>query len=1006
MTAPENRESGIEASSPRSDGSHDRSQESMRENDFYIISRLGPSASYAFTEQKAFADGGKSFIDVPHLYTDFHPHTIRAGFLQKRRTVTGFFSRRMVEVSGGKITWTKPDDLSSNSFVSCRSLAGSVVRILKEGNRFVKNGADQHVFIVYLAYDTRKFTIAPLIFAAESEYDMKKWIHAIRLASGWLYQPPCLVAFPQRLCGLLLVEIISVDNILAADWNGKSDPYVIVEFDGLLARTATHYETLTTFFNQIVTLPVYNDDPNTSINFMIFDEDSLKTHDLLGGITVPLHSLGFNKEVVWDSVPLRALKGSVGGKSIGSDQFGTISFRTLYRSSKVTQLLPLHQIPTVMEEGARSVSIASQRMSLDQYPKSQHTFDRRTLTSPASIEDMLKTVVEDSSASETEADLSPRKSSQKDSSFSPKSIKSDDSTPSSPTSSPKAKSSSQDDSQKTDEGYEFSIEMFKKQLQRIVAIFKIFEIFSSIGYFFSWRDPKWTLLMYSWITWVFLVHPESSLMFFFVFILKLVVQSHPNFGDLKLEIQSSWHEMRARVTGIQYSRSKTSPADFPDEYRVYECQRRKIAGAMTIVSTMVKVTTVVPAQMAVHATTAVAAPLLAENSQGEDRPMSPVAKATATAQEAKKELENLFLNFSAKNLRKETESEWVSSCGIALEESPSTVVDGIKIKWHVMVKTNVTDKNGWEYARNFPSLSTLTSPSRSMIHDARSVAWGSGHFSSRFKLHRHWVRRRVWIGKPIRAAFDSEEPIKLSDVVSSMDDNSAETLLEKEKKRRSLYAKFWQLMDEGRKLQNILFGLASQLESIKNLFTWKSRWITSMIFWAIMIVLMASLIVPQFAFTWLIITFILVDHMSDVQRKMKLTKPLVEVLKKEVLSSNIPPSWKEILNDKLSSYFSKMDEIYLEVSVSVLCSMFQRACDKLWFPGAVKLTLNDFEISSSGGPVVLGDVLEKIYLLANHGDADWWKSIKVSIHPKNLIKGHLVSDWEEYDPNSVFTKTH
>ena len=57
----------------------------------------------------------------------------------------------------------------------------------------------------------------------------------------------------------------------------------------------------------------------------------------------------------------------------------------------------------------------------------------------------------------------------------------------------------------------------------------------------------------------------------------------------------------------------TSPmgdAGGTSEIRVYECQRRRIAGAMAMLSTMVKVTTVIPAKMAVAAGTAVASPLL------------------------------------------------------------------------------------------------------------------------------------------------------------------------------------------------------------------------------------------------------------------------------------------------------------------------------------------------------------------------------------------------------------
>lgn len=611
-----------------------------------------------------------------------------------------------------------------------------------------------------------------------------------------------------------------------------------------------------------------------------------------------------------------------------------------------------------------------------------------------------------------------------------------------------------------DQGYEFSIEMFKKQLERIVDILKIFQIFNSFGYFLSWRDPQWTLIGYAWLSWVCLLEPQSALMFVYVLLLKLLLQSHPCFPDLVEEWETRWlklYELYKRLlphksvipstkSGFKklrifssFGSSSSIMSNYgagPEEYRVYECQRRRIAGAIKVLSTVVKVTAAMPIQMAVAtgtavvaagtaaasaAATAVAAPLIQSNDEREEKreeekkpsvhnPLSPLTKVRAT--DVKKDIENLFVNFSSKNLKSGIESEWVNMCGAPLGDSPSTVIDGVKIKWNVSMRKNLTDKNGWEYGRTLPPLSgadVVNADQTTIMYDPRSAVWGAGQFGEKFKLHRHWVRRRVWIGTPVRMAFESEEPIRLADIIASTADKGGDELMaDKKRGKKSLYARFWQIMDEGRKLQNVLFNASTKLESIKNLFTWKSRWITSLIFWVFLIVLILTVTISQFVLSWTFVSLLLVDQLTDIQKKMKLTKPLLDAIKVEIEAASIPVLWKNILRIRMASYFSRMEEVYTEVSVSVVCDIVQKACDKVWFTNAVVLTLNDFEISttSEGGPVTLGVLLENIYLLANHGDESWWKSEKVAIHPKNLFNGHLVSDWEEFDPLSIFVRSN
>ena len=840
---------------------------------------------------------------------------------------------------------------------------------------FARLSSGQYVFVVYLAYDAREVSVEHVCLAAESEEDMHKWMHAIRLASGWLYYAPCTQPLARRLSGLLVVELIGVENVVAGDWNGKSDPYILLEFEGQLARTPTHYRKLTTSFNHVVTLPVHNDDPNLCLNLLVFDEDTLSTDDLLGGLSVPLHALGFNKEIVWDSVPLRHVAGSLRGRLGGSDQYGTVSFRTLFRSSKLTQFLPRKQVPGDEERSRVILQHQESAHALQDYKK-------KLILRRPSLGNNLESSSSDHHHSDEDSDP-----------------KNDDNSPHSRAASPKMAASKRVD-QEDERVIDFSIEMFKIQIMRIVGLSRLFSVFKSFKYFLAWRDPFHTTVQYAWITWVCWLEPQSALMFWFVLVLKLLVQAHPCFPDLVHEVshyfttpsdeqppkeEQSDDAKKSHVLSPSGQKMMTSPmgdAGGTSEIRVYECQRRRIAGAMAMLSTMVKVTTVIPAKMAVAAGTAVASPLLPRDVKEDNL----TAGAEKVTQSAKKDIENLFIHFSGSNLHN-NEHEWVSSAGVALRESPSTVINGFKIKWSVFTKKNCTDKNGWEYARSFPQLGG----------DRDWEMWGSSvRFAAKMKIHKHWVRRRVWVGRPIRPAFESEEPIKLSEMVEEGSEKVAE-----EGEKFSLYGKFKQFMDEGRKFQIYLFKFASQLESVKNLFSWKSRWITSLMFWLLIVFLFLSLCFSQSVLVWAIITFVLIDQLMDANRKMRLMQPLLDAIRSEINENRSP--LRKSLGKKLASFSANMVEITLDVPVSVLLPIFQRACDKVWFPNAVALTLEDLDTNADeGGPVTLGILLERIYLAAHHGDPDWWKSPKTTIHPKNLFRDHLVSDWEQYNPTSLF----
>ena len=555
--------------------------------------------------------------------------------------------------------------------------------------------------------------------------------------------------------------------------------------------------------------------------------------------------------------------------------------------------------------------------------------------------------------------------------------------------------------------YDFSIEMMKIQLTRIVVILSHLKAAKKIVYFLDWRDPKFTLFVYIFISWISLVEPESALIFYLAILGKLLLRAHPSYLDFVAELVN-WKDTMVRFLTRPFSRCRTvrlskmvSMIGIDDrsrsgikevEYRVFECQRRKIANVVHMLATMVKA----------PASVAVAAAMQLED-QLESKSETP-KNMSESMDNAMKDIQDLFMSFSSKNLKPD-EAEWVGPNGVPLDESPATIMHGIKIKWSVQVDKSNTDQNGWEFGKNYPPL--VHDSESSIVYDKRDTLWGFGQFVNKLKLHRHWVRRRVWIGTPIRVAFDSEDPIFLSELIKSLaNDKEAETE-DDEKKSISFYAKYKMLMKEGKKLQRTIFEIASKLESLKNLVSWKAKWISSMFFWILMLLLVLAIHLPQQILVWLFLTLMLVDRLSDVKKKQDLMAPFLTAVADEIDASSIPILWKQQLRTRLRSYYTKIEDITFDFSASIVLNIFQRACNRNCM-SHVHLSLADFtDVSGgkdTGGAVTVGMILEKIYINANNGNEDWWKSVKTTIHPKNLFQGHLVSDWGDFNPSSLFSK--
>ena len=134
--------------------------------------------------------------------------------------------------------------------------------------------------------------------------------------------------------------------------------------------------------------------------------------------------------------------------------------------------------------------------------------------------------------------------------------------------------------------------------------------------------------------------------------------------------------------------------------------------------------------------------------------------------------------------------------------------------------------------------------------------------------------------------------------------------------------------------------------------------------------------------------------------------PFLTAVEAEIEASNFSSSWKHDLKIRLGSFHTRLDDVNADYSASIVYGLFNRACRRLGWRN-VRLNLHKFTDPSdgvnTGGPVTIGMLLEDIYTMYHNGNEDWWKRVKTTVHPKNLIQSHLVSDWEEYNPTSVFS---
>ncbi|XP_064191676.1 multiple C2 and transmembrane domain-containing protein 2-like [Anguilla rostrata] len=95
--------------------------------------------------------------------------------------------------------------------------------------------------------------------------------------------------------GFLQAKVIRAADLIAADLNGKSDPFCVLELGNDRLQTHTIYKTRHPEWNKVFTFPLK--DIHDVLEVTVFDEDGDKAPDFLGKVAIPLLSVHNGQQV-------------------------------------------------------------------------------------------------------------------------------------------------------------------------------------------------------------------------------------------------------------------------------------------------------------------------------------------------------------------------------------------------------------------------------------------------------------------------------------------------------------------------------------------------------------------------------------------------------------------------------------------------------------------------------------------------------------------------------------
>ena len=98
-----------------------------------------------------------------------------------------------------------------------------------------------------------------------------------------------------KLAGLLLINLEKCTNLIAADINGSSDPYVVMRVGRQQALSEVVSGSLNPRFDSKMMVMV-DDVSKDVLEVFVYDEDRFQKHDLLGKVTIPVASIHQNND--------------------------------------------------------------------------------------------------------------------------------------------------------------------------------------------------------------------------------------------------------------------------------------------------------------------------------------------------------------------------------------------------------------------------------------------------------------------------------------------------------------------------------------------------------------------------------------------------------------------------------------------------------------------------------------------------------------------------------------
>lgn len=211
------------------------------------------------------------------------------------------------------------DDISFPCFISKRSNSGNLDA--QSANAFIR---DLEYSKLYLRITTRRIVKSIDDIIAEAAFDTKELLHRgygkpielqvndSKVTMTFLYNPiteelPCNERVQDT--GYLNLNIISGSHLMAADRNGKSDPFVGIYINGKrVYKTHTEKKTLDPVWNEHCKIPIPSRS-RSNVVMRVWDWDRAGSNDDLGYADINLSEMEINRTYDWE-LPLNT-QGSV-----------------------------------------------------------------------------------------------------------------------------------------------------------------------------------------------------------------------------------------------------------------------------------------------------------------------------------------------------------------------------------------------------------------------------------------------------------------------------------------------------------------------------------------------------------------------------------------------------------------------------------------------------------------------------------------------------------------------